>query len=79
MIPIVGERYIIKTYDKNPKFWAPSCKMMDWMGQIVTVTMIEDYTREWCKIREDGGRWSWKFENLELEVIDFDIGDMFEL
>jgi hypothetical protein len=77
MIPIVGTKYIIKTYKNNPSGWAPSGRMMKYMGRLVTVSNIEE--REWCRIKEDNGRWSWKFDNLESLMEDFGIEELFEL
>ena len=79
MIPMVGKKYIIKTYKDNPNGWDPNGRMMNWMGQLVTVSSIEDITREWCKIEEDNGRWSWKFSNLEPLMVDFGIEELFEI
>ena len=79
MIPIVGQKYIIKTYKENQGGWDPNGRMMKYMGRIVTVSEIEDMEREWCKIEEDNGRWSWKFENLEIAQMDFGIEDLFEI
>jgi hypothetical protein len=79
MTPIVGKTYIIKTYKDNPSGWDPNRQMMKYMGQLVTVSGIEDIKREWCKIKEDNGRWSWKFDNLKSPIIDFGIEDLFEI
>ena len=79
MIPIVGQTYAIRLYKHKPSYWDPNGHMMKYTGRLVTVSLIEDTDREWCKIKEDNGRWSWRFEDLELVNIDFEIEDLFEI
>jgi hypothetical protein len=79
MTPIVGKTYIIKTYITNQSGWDPNGRMMKYMGRLVTVTNIEDYEKGWCRIDEDGGRWSWNFMDLEPAKIDFGIEELFEI
>lgn len=60
----VDQKVVIKVYYNTPSFWNQEGNMNKYMGKTVTIMRI-NAQEETVRIHEDGGQWTWRFEDLD--------------